>query len=503
MVVALNKRLVICLLLISAFSNSIHSQATKEKIDLLFLEADMTANRASVSKIDSAYAMSKSINYKYGVLKSQVFKAAWYLNFNNDVKSCLRIIKKIEPEVLDSEDFEVISFLKVTKAISYLRLSFKEDANKEFNLALLYADKIQNSARRHNRKGIIYIYIGSDYLSLKPDKSKEKSYQLALENLRKGYKEMSFLKNGNHSEKIAFANSCRALGDYYTRTKQFDSAQFYINKSLKIVTALDDKAEISLFLIIRGYLHLKMENYKEAIKDFEASNDLIKTTKAREDLLEENYDNLAFAYEKLGDSENQSKYLKKYKKISDSLSIENVKDVNQAVVNISDDIKSKHKKEKSTLETGIIITIVLIIVLILIVLVFSKRYKSEKRSKEELKILLDEKMKMLNSLSAKFSPEDEKELANVVSLAISKDASYLFKFNELFPKFSENLLKVSPSLKSSDLAICSYMKLNFDTKEIARYGGDSVRSVESKKYRLRKKFNLTSTDDINIFMAKF
>ncbi|WP_166925568.1 transcriptional regulator [Flavobacterium poyangense] len=467
------------------------------------MKLDKTINKTSIVKIDSAYAMSKSINYKSGMLKSQVFKAAWYLNCNDDVKSCLKILKAIEPEALDSEDFDMISYLKLTKGVSYFNLMFTEEAKKEFDLALMYAEKIHNSKIRHNRKGTIYIYIGSNFVGPKTTKRTTRSNQLALANLKKGYTEMSFLKNGNHTDKIAFANSCRALSYYYMHTEEFDLAEFYINKSLKIVTILEDKVEMSFIFSERAYLYLAMKNFKEAIKNFEASNSIIENTKIGEHLLQHNYNNLALAYEKLGDSENQRKFLKKFNHISRNANVKFVDDVNQAVLNISDDIKLKHKEEKGTLEIGIIIISIATIVLIIIAVFFLKRYKTEKNSKEELKALLDEKMKKLNSLSDKFSEKDEKELANVVSLAISNDASFLFKFNELFPKFSENLLKVSPSLKSSDLTICSYIKLNFDTKEIARYGGDSVRSVESKKYRLRKKLNLTSTDDMNIFIAKF
>jgi DNA-binding CsgD family transcriptional regulator len=42
----------------------------------------------------------------------------------------------------------------------------------------------------------------------------------------------------------------------------------------------------------------------------------------------------------------------------------------------------------------------------------------------------------------------------------------------------------------SDLEYCALIKLDFNTKEIAQSKDISIRTVESKKYRLRKKLNL-------------
>jgi DNA-binding CsgD family transcriptional regulator len=63
------------------------------------------------------------------------------------------------------------------------------------------------------------------------------------------------------------------------------------------------------------------------------------------------------------------------------------------------------------------------------------------------------------------------------------------------------LLKIAPHLVASEIELCILLRLNFETKEIARHTKASVRAIEGKKYRVRKKLNIPSDQDINIWMA--
>lgn len=72
---------------------------------------------------------------------------------------------------------------------------------------------------------------------------------------------------------------------------------------------------------------------------------------------------------------------------------------------------------------------------------------------------------------------------------IAKNESNVF-FNvyiKTYPKFYRIL---SDKLIDSEIEICAFTKLNFDTKHIARLKDVSVRSVEGKKYRIRKKLHI-------------
>jgi hypothetical protein len=62
--------------------------------------------------------------------------------------------------------------------------------------------------------------------------------------------------------------------------------------------------------------------------------------------------------------------------------------------------------------------------------------------------------------------------------------------------FFSKLKKKYPALTTNDLRLCSYLRMNFTTKEIANLSNISTRAVEIARYRLRTKLNLSH--DINL-----
>lgn len=63
-------------------------------------------------------------------------------------------------------------------------------------------------------------------------------------------------------------------------------------------------------------------------------------------------------------------------------------------------------------------------------------------------------------------------------------------FNNADKDFLKKVKSKHPSLTSNDLRLCAYLRLNLSSKEIAPLLNISVRSVEVKRYRLRKKMDL-------------
>ena len=76
-------------------------------------------------------------------------------------------------------------------------------------------------------------------------------------------------------------------------------------------------------------------------------------------------------------------------------------------------------------------------------------------------------------------------------------------FKELHEDFFENLLKKYPKLSPKDLRLCAYLKMNHTTKEIAPLMGISIRGVEIHRYRLRKKLNIDSSQNLSNYLIKF
>lgn len=92
------------------------------------------------------------------------------------------------------------------------------------------------------------------------------------------------------------------------------------------------------------------------------------------------------------------------------------------------------------------------------------------------------------------SDENFDELIDSIQL---NDSVFIKKFKKYFPYFFQKINDRSiVPLTISDLKFCALLKLNFTAKQIATYTNSSVKSVESKKYRLRKKLDVPK--DVNI-----
>lgn len=112
----------------------------------------------------------------------------------------------------------------------------------------------------------------------------------------------------------------------------------------------------------------------------------------------------------------------------------------------------------------------------------------------------------LNKDKNKFSNQFRiKHIMNKINNAVkNKDEWKVFEtnFNEVHEDFFKDLLEQYPKLTSKDLKLCSYLKMNLSSKEIAPLMGISVRGVEVHRYRLRKKMKLESDVNLTKFLIK-
>ncbi|PKP13460.1 MAG: hypothetical protein CVU08_05295 [Bacteroidetes bacterium HGW-Bacteroidetes-3] len=75
-------------------------------------------------------------------------------------------------------------------------------------------------------------------------------------------------------------------------------------------------------------------------------------------------------------------------------------------------------------------------------------------------------------------------------------------FNNADSDFLKKIKSLHPSLSPNDLRLCAYLRLNLSSKEIAPLLNISVRSVEIKRYRLRKKMDLPHEDSLVAYILK-
>ena len=110
-------------------------------------------------------------------------------------------------------------------------------------------------------------------------------------------------------------------------------------------------------------------------------------------------------------------------------------------------------------------------------------------SKNELLAFIKEDLKKTNESSNL----GVKSVIRTINKNITEEDSWKV-FKEAFDLADKDFLKkikhLHPLLTPNDLRLCAYLRLNLSSKELAPLLYISVRSVEIKRYRLRKKMDL-------------
>ena len=75
-------------------------------------------------------------------------------------------------------------------------------------------------------------------------------------------------------------------------------------------------------------------------------------------------------------------------------------------------------------------------------------------------------------------------------------------FNNADKKFLKKIKTNHSELTPNDLRLCAYLRLNLSSKEIAPLLNISPRSVEVKRYRLRKKMNLDRDENLTTYILE-
>ncbi len=101
--------------------------------------------------------------------------------------------------------------------------------------------------------------------------------------------------------------------------------------------------------------------------------------------------------------------------------------------------------------------------------------------------------------------ESTKIIKEKIALLLKSDsinARFEKQFEEVYPNFFKDLVQKSDRLSQNDIRLCAYLKMNQNTHEIAQLSGVSVRTIESQKYRLKKKLNLPKEENLIQYLIK-
>jgi DNA-binding CsgD family transcriptional regulator len=95
---------------------------------------------------------------------------------------------------------------------------------------------------------------------------------------------------------------------------------------------------------------------------------------------------------------------------------------------------------------------------------------------------------------------DINDIIKIVDSTIENEEDWNFfekAFNHADKDFFTKVKQQHPLLTANDLKLCVYLRLNMSSKEIAPLLNISPRSVEIKRYRLRKKLDISRETNLN------
>lgn len=124
---------------------------------------------------------------------------------------------------------------------------------------------------------------------------------------------------------------------------------------------------------------------------------------------------------------------------------------------------------------------------------------------ELLQKIRDELLSLKDSNGKALKDDQLRRIQKVIDEGLNDERDWnIFEqsFNEAHENFFKRLKSSYPDLVPNDLKLCAYLRMNMSSKEIASLLNISLRGVEIRRYRLRKKLNLPHDKGLSEFLIE-
>lgn len=275
------------------------------------------------------------------------------------------------------------------------------------------------------------------------------------------------------------------VGLMYSYLKKYKMAIYYYNKAVN-EAKIFNVDNIGIVYKNLSHLYFENENYEIAIKYADSS---LKYSYKKYFIIKENYKVLSQSFKKLNKLQEASNFEKLALLYEDSLLLRD----NKEIIKGTNFLIKKIEKEKNEIHQKSfyleLIIFLCILITIAIVIYLVKRFS---KNINLIKINLIKKSSEIVDLKKKVKDSYDE----VIQMAKSDDPLFPSFFKELYPDFYSKLMLVQPNLTVVEQKVCFYIKLKFSTKEIAMYTFVSIKAIQNRKNRLRKRLGLKNAEDL-------
>lgn len=454
---------------------------------------------------------SDSVNLKYTPEEKQYLSEELYKESSrkNDITAKLISIENLSSFYINKGDIDKFKSLSDEGLKLSEEVKNKTYANKfllnigKFNQVIgkldvsdsIYLQSISNLNSSKSEKDYSTISTAYLYLSIN---------QLNMTNPNIGVMKYYELQSIKYAEKInknsSLRNKCLLNAyskriSYLMNTGDYDNAKQLLKKTDSISASYPDLSYRIATLVQLGYLHLETEKYVEALENLKEAEE-ISISLNHVYALKDIYKGLYVSYKSNQESEMALEYLEKYSTLNDSI----LKVEKNALIGTSKSTPTQKNQKKETKKSEFLkIFIPLSIILVSFIFIFQGLRKNKAKSSISKNYVEKTEEPIIDSENAEKTVEtNQPNISEIYQIATEQNDIFFNIYIETFPEFYKILL--DKNLSNSDIEICALLKLNIDTKHVARIKNLTVRSIESKKYRIRKKLELKPTEDISSWL---
>ncbi|MCV9926377.1 hypothetical protein OIU83_01840 [Flavobacterium sp. LS1R49] len=517
-------------LLFLILSLNVHSQSTKELIDNLNSinnhqkKAELCREIAlrlqnsdwdrAIKYIELAEVEAKNTQVPESILADVYITAGKMYSSKEVLDIALQYYLKAYDIYKNNGNLEEVSKIENNLAIIYGQGKDKEKALKYF----LNVYRYQQSKNDPAKLVKILNNIGTAYLNKNIDSSLY-------------YYQKAHLINKTIKDDALKVYVCTNLARVYALKKDYKNADYYYDQAFLF-------AKEPVNPLIQAFVYESFSDYELKQKNYDA---VITNAKKALELSKENQYSLSVlnlnkilyqVYISKEDYKNAVYYFQKYNTINDSIHVEE-KAVNLEKIKLEQDYKVRSQiktlTEQKRLFKYFVVGLILVVgILILIIFLIKYRNRNIKNQLEKeklktkmqtLKHNLDAKNKVLigkamteihrtdsineiltdlKKIKLKAVNKEMQQAIDIVLKSLEKNLNtdiwkeFEISFEQVHKSFFDKLTTDHPSLTPKDRRLCALLYLDLTTKEISQITGQSFKSIENARTRLRKKFDITN-----------
>ncbi|WP_336829573.1 tetratricopeptide repeat protein [Sphingobacterium multivorum] len=431
-----------------------------------------------------ALNLANAADYDEGKAKSASYVAEGLVTAGL-FKEGLKQLDRVESTDYYKRDIFTQSEVHRMRGRAYGGLLLNQQAVREFRLQQGLINKLTGEKKvksyQYNYENLSAVFQRLGQLD-----SVQKYTQLQLENLK-----VFAEKDASMRYQIAYEN----LGNLYVQKGDLVKAQQYLDRSLELIKKYKMPIVLNTYGALgqleerRGNLKKAAAFYEEALARKQAVGSKIG--------MKNSYRQLADFYRINNlDKGKADHYEMAFSRLNDSLEKENRAVVDQVLNEI---LKLKDQESETKVSKAVKISIIALVLLAAAVTLFVWRVRHNRTLLGQKEEALQETETINKQLTEQI---DENKFNTLIELAKSNNPEFLILFTELYPKFIQALKSFDPNLRSTELEFCAMAFLNFSTKNIAEYTFVTIRAVQVRKNRLRKKFDIPSDADFSNWMRE-